>query len=214
MAIMITAAIIATSTVGLATAVTTGLIYACVNNSSGTIKVVSATTSCANNEIQLVWNAEGPAGATGATGATGPTGPTGAAGATGAQGPTGATGAQGPTGAQGATGPTGPTGPKGDTVTGPQGPTGPIGPSGATVGVLVVDGFLVPRGSVISPGHADVTVPCPAGRHVTGGQVWTFLGLPQIDVSMPTSDLTGWRIAAENFDPVNSATINMWMVCL
>jgi len=42
MAITIAAAIIGSSTVGLATAVTTGLIYACVNNGSGTIKVVSA----------------------------------------------------------------------------------------------------------------------------------------------------------------------------
>lgn len=220
MAIMVAAAIIGTSTVGLATAVTTGLIYACVNNSSGTIKVVSATTSCATNEIQLVWNAEG---VTGPVGPTGPTGPTGATGATGAQGPTGATGPQGPigptgpqgpTGATGATGTTGPTGPKGDT-----GAQGPTGPAGATAGVLMTGYVSVPTGSLFSPGHADVTTPCPAGRHVTGGQAWATptylpLGIPRIDAVEPTADLTGWHIAAVNFDAAYAASIYFWVVCL
>src|SRR6266545_5030478 len=82
-ALALAAAIVGTSTVGFAGAITTGLIYACVNNSSGTIKIVSATTSCANNEILLVWNGEGSQGPTGATGPEGPTGPTGPTGATG-----------------------------------------------------------------------------------------------------------------------------------
>jgi len=108
MVITLVAAIVGASTVGLAGAITTGLIYACVNNSSGTIKIVSATTECSNNEIQLVWNAQGVAGP------TGPAGPTGATGPTGPTGPQGPTGATGPTGAQGPTGAAGPTGPKGD----------------------------------------------------------------------------------------------------
>jgi hypothetical protein len=77
---VLTAAIVGTATIGFAGAITTGLIYACVNNSSGTIKIVSPTTNCANNEILLVWNGEGtqgPAGPTGPTGATGATGPAG-----------------------------------------------------------------------------------------------------------------------------------------
>ena len=32
-----------------------GLIYACVNNSSGTIHIVGETSSCSSNEMKLVW---------------------------------------------------------------------------------------------------------------------------------------------------------------
>jgi len=113
------AAVLVVSSVGFASAITTGLIYACVNNSSGTIKIVTATTQCSNNEIQLVWNAEGVAGLTGATGATGASGATGATGASGATGATGATGASGADGATGATGSQGPTGPEGPAGGGP-----------------------------------------------------------------------------------------------
>ncbi len=78
MVITLAAAILGMSTVGLAGAITTGLIYTCVNNSSGTIHIVSATTVCATNEVALSWNTEGPQGATGPTGPTGATGPSGA----------------------------------------------------------------------------------------------------------------------------------------
>jgi hypothetical protein len=94
-------------------------IYACVNNSSGTIKVISATGTCGSNEIKLVWNTQGPQGVpgpqgpTGAIGAAGPQGETGPQGIPGPQGATGMAGAQGPAGPQGATGPTGATGPQG-----------------------------------------------------------------------------------------------------
>ena len=40
------------------TATAAGLIYACVNNSSGTIHVTGATGSCASNEILLVWGSQ------------------------------------------------------------------------------------------------------------------------------------------------------------
>src|SRR5439155_4046386 len=116
------AVVLVMSRAGLADAITTRLIYACVNNSSGTIKIVSAASQCSNNEIQLVWNGEGVAGP---TGPTGPTGATGATGATGPTGPSGANGVAGPTGATGVAGPTGPSGASG--ATGPQGPTGPAG---------------------------------------------------------------------------------------
>jgi hypothetical protein len=89
MVITLVAAIIGSTAIGLAGAAATGVIDACVNNSSGTIKIVSATAQCANNEIRLVWNADGVAGATGPTGATGATGATGPTGATGATGPSG-----------------------------------------------------------------------------------------------------------------------------
>src|SRR5467141_1868538 len=84
---------------GLAPAqVSNSLIYACVNNGSGTIHIVAAGAPCQSNEISLVWNAVGPqgpagpvgpAGAPGAVGATGPQGPQGSAGPAGAAGPPG-----------------------------------------------------------------------------------------------------------------------------
>ena len=66
--------------------------YACVNNSSGTIKMVDENKACSNNEVKISWNQVGPKGDTGATGPAGPQGPkgdTGAAGPTGPQGPQG-----------------------------------------------------------------------------------------------------------------------------
>src|SRR6266481_7001187 len=82
-----------------ATAQTPGQIFACVNNSSGTIHIVAQNASCQSNEISLSWNVVGPQGPAGPAGPAGPVGPTGA---TGAQGPGGP---QGPVGATGATGP-------------------------------------------------------------------------------------------------------------
>jgi hypothetical protein len=160
--------------VGLASAVTTGLIYACVNNSSGTIHIVSGDTTCANNEIHLVWNAEGPrggAGATGATGAQGATGATGLQGDSGPQGLTGGTGATGPAGADGAPGADGATGPIGPTgVTGPMGlqgdtgVTGATGPAGAR-GEDGTDGATGPMGPGGATGATGVTgATGPAGE--------------------------------------------------
>jgi hypothetical protein len=84
----------------------TSLIHSCVNENSGTVKIVGASDSCKTNETALDWNIQGP------TGPAGPTGP---------QGPTGDTGPTGPTGATGATGPAGPVG-----------PAGPAGPAAST----------------------------------------------------------------------------------
>lgn len=57
--------------------------YACVTNTTGTIKVVSATARCATGQHKISWNNLGPAGPTGPRGATGPQGPPGAPGANG-----------------------------------------------------------------------------------------------------------------------------------
>lgn len=48
--------------------------YACVNNSSGTIKMVAASTTCGNNEVRVEWNQQGPAGVPGAAGPAGANG--------------------------------------------------------------------------------------------------------------------------------------------
>lgn len=66
--------------------------YACVNNSSGTIHMTSATGTCTSNEKQIIWNNVGPAG---------PAGPQGPAGADGKQGAQGTVGPTGPAGKDG-----------------------------------------------------------------------------------------------------------------
>jgi hypothetical protein len=106
-------------------------IYACVNNSSGTIKIVGANDTCKNNETKLQWNTEGPQGPAGPTGPAGPAGP------------------QGPQGPQGETGPQGPAGPQGPQgATGPQGVPGPQGPAGAPATALWA--HIAPNGSQIA----------------------------------------------------------------
>ena len=55
--------------------------YACVNNGSGTIHVVDGSTTCANNELPISWNQQGPSGPQGPSGLQGPTGQNGADGA-------------------------------------------------------------------------------------------------------------------------------------
>jgi hypothetical protein len=77
----------------------TTLIHACVKNSNGSIRIVSATTNCVSGETALDWRIQGEPG---------PAGPAGPAGATGPQG------LAGPQGPQGETGPVGPQGPQGD----------------------------------------------------------------------------------------------------
>jgi hypothetical protein len=42
-----------------AAAASTAVIYACVNNSSGTIHVVSSADTCSTNEVALAWNQQG-----------------------------------------------------------------------------------------------------------------------------------------------------------
>src|SRR3954454_19007140 len=55
---------------------TPSIIYACVNNSSGTIKIVASTDTCHNNETPYNWNQQGPQGLTGPAGPQGPVGAT------------------------------------------------------------------------------------------------------------------------------------------
>jgi hypothetical protein len=75
--------------------------YACVNKSTGAVRVVSKTTVCKSTENKIMWNEIGPAGPAGPKGATGATGPQGPSGPQGPQGPQGPTGAQGPQGPAG-----------------------------------------------------------------------------------------------------------------
>ncbi len=70
--------------VGGATSDPSSTVYACVDNTKGTVRIVSATTTCDKRESLQTWAVTGPAGP------------------------------QSPAGADGAVGPAGPVGPKGD----------------------------------------------------------------------------------------------------
>jgi hypothetical protein len=59
---------------------TPGIIHACVNENSGTIKIVGPTDECRNNWVPLDWNAVGPPGPQGPVGPEGPEGPPGPVG--------------------------------------------------------------------------------------------------------------------------------------
>ena len=52
-------------------------LYACVNNSSGAVHFVSASTTCAHNETLVSWNIVGPPGPAGPPGPPGPPSPAG-----------------------------------------------------------------------------------------------------------------------------------------
>ena len=99
--------------------------HACVNNSSGTIKIVAEPGLCKVHETYIWWNQVGPQGEQGPMGPQGEQGPMGPQGE---QGPMGPQGEQGQVGPQGERGPMGPQGEQGPM--GPQGEQGPMGPQG------------------------------------------------------------------------------------
>src|SRR5262249_57852655 len=74
-------------------------IFACVNNSSGEVKLVGQNATCPNNATLVAWNVVGPQGVPGPAGPAGPVGPVGPAGAIGPAGPAGAQGLPGTPGA-------------------------------------------------------------------------------------------------------------------
>src|ERR1035441_6797632 len=85
-------------------------ISACVNSSTGAVRIVASTSLCVTGEVGTSWAMVGPAGAPGARGPAGAAGATvltGSAGPAGAQGPIGNTGPAGAAGAQGSAGPAG-----------------------------------------------------------------------------------------------------------
>lgn len=133
--------------------------YACVNKSSGTIKIINEGEGCKNNETLIQWNQVGPQGPAGPQGPQGPQGEQGLRGEPGPQGEQGLQGEKGDKGEQGLQGEKGEKGDKGnpglacwdlngngmtdaeedineDSVVdiadckGPQGDPGPIGPEG------------------------------------------------------------------------------------
>jgi hypothetical protein len=143
-------------------------IHACVNNSSGTIFVVSATTACNNNSMAIQWNSQG---------VQGPAGPTGPAGPAGPQGPVGPAGPQGLKGDTGAAGPAGPQGPKCD--------TGATGAAGGLNQVINRDTLGTADGST-----ADSF--CKTGETAIGGAVNIIPdGTGSVITSRPVGDTGG-----------------------
>jgi hypothetical protein len=67
-------------------------VSACVNSTTGAVRIVSTTTLCVAGETGMTWALVGPAGPVGATGLGGAPGPAGPSGPTGPAGPAGATG--------------------------------------------------------------------------------------------------------------------------
>ena len=95
------------------------LIHACVNNRSGAVRIVNASSTCdGSKETPLDWNIQGVQGIQGPQGSQGEPGLQGAQGLPGAQGEQGPQGSEGPMGPQGGQGPVGPMGPQGPAGTG------------------------------------------------------------------------------------------------
>lgn len=190
---------------GLAVAVVTGslgslafasgpssdVINACMNDTTGVLRVVAAGQPCRSHETALSWGQEGPPGE---AGPTGPAGPPGVAGPSGPPGPTGLTGDSGPPGPTGPPGPEGPQGERGDPGEkgdrGEQGEKGDPGDPGTLEGLAALEGLVctvsgstgrttvtvAPDGS-ISMTCAKVTQP-PTPPTVPPGTFWAKLAGP------------------------------------
>src|SRR3954452_23746562 len=143
-AVLVAVAAGAPSAVAAVTSSTPTVYYACVKNSTGAMRQVSASTNCVTGEHRISWNNVGPRGPQGGQGPKGATGATGAPGATGAAGGGGATGAPG--------------------GTGPQSIQAVQGPPGLSNYVLVTSS--VPVAGLTAQ---EVRAYCPDGAKVLGG---------------------------------------------
>jgi hypothetical protein len=176
--------------------------YACVNNSSGEIKMVAADAQCNRNWTKIDWNQIGPQGPAGPAGAVGPAGPAGSQGEQGIQGPPGEKGEPGPQGIQG------PPGPKGDTGdVGPAGATGPEGPQGPA-GVLRI--YPVHRSYRAAPGECvSLVVYCDNGDMVTGGGFDSNYGGPgYVYWSESRGAGSGWLVSGCNGPEAQTLTVD------
>ena len=180
----------------------TGVINACVQESTGTLRIVGADEECPKNWTSLSWNVQGVPGPAGPTGPEGPTGPSGATGPEGPAGPSGATGPEGPTGPSGATGPEGPAGTTGQnarTVFSTGGVTVSLGgdwtpvpglsltadvPAGAVV-YVATDGGVAMSGT--GRAHVEVAIFVDGAR--------TQGGLRRMSVAEATTDVDTWAIS-------------------
>jgi len=184
----------------------TALIHACVNNTSGEIKIIGANATCPNNSRALDWNIQGPAGQQGTQGQQGPMGPVGPVGPIG---PQGLQGEQGPIGLVGPVGPVGPIGPQGlpgeRGLQGEQGPQGLPGQQGiqGVQGPAGISGFeIVTRDSGYqSVDQISVRANCTHGK-VLGGGYDIYGGNAQNVTILSTSPSGeyGWRVQGVHSD--------------
>jgi Collagen triple helix repeat (20 copies) len=121
-------------------------IFACVNATSGAVRIVAQGAACRTPESLVTWNVVGPQGP------PGPAGPAGALGPPGPQGPAGPAGPQGSAGQQGPAGSQGTRGERGEP--GPAGPAGPPGPPGQATALRHVEG----PGDAIACNEGEVLV--------------------------------------------------------
>ena len=197
----------------------TALIHACVNNTSGEIKIIGANATCPNNYRALDWNIQGPVGQQGPIGPVGPVGPVGPAGPIGPIGPIGPQGLQGERGLQGEPGPQG--------LQGEQGPQGEPGPQGlpgqqgiqGVQGPAGISGLEIVRASSGTQSLAliEVYVECPAGKNVLGGGYST--SGHNLNISVVQNGPNGsnqWAVAAITNDYPNPRldwTVDAWAIC-
>jgi hypothetical protein len=148
--------------------------YACVNNSTGAITIVSSSSTCSSGFHKIQWNQEGPAG---------PTGPKGATGATGPQGPAG---------------PQGPVGPEGPPGGGNSGiidltanlPFGSgVAPS-AFPGVQLLQTTAPPNGTASNPTPSDYLVSSTATVYAAAGDVVSCYVTTAVLQSLCSNDLS------------------------
>lgn len=161
----------------------TALIHACVNNTSGEIKIVGANANCPSNYRALDWNIQGPAGQQGPIGPVGPVGPVGPIGPQGLQGERGLQGEQGPQG-----------------LPGQQGIPGPAGISGLEV-VQVNSGTQ-------NTFRIDVLAECPAGKQVLGGGFATAGNNINVSVAANAPYGSSWVVTLVQ----NDLTDRVWSV--
>jgi Collagen triple helix repeat (20 copies) len=166
-------------------------VSACVNSTTGAVRIVSSTALCVAGETGMAWALVGPTGIqgpAGATGAAGPIGPAGATGAAGPIGPAGATGVAGPIGPAGATGAAGPIGPAG--ATGAAGPVGPAGATGAAgpIGPAGATGAAGPIGPAGATGPAG-----PAGPSGPTGPAGSSSAFYSTALELPGFTATAWN---------------------
>lgn len=172
-------------------------VSACVNVTTGAVRIVASTSLCVAGESGTSWALVGPVGATGAQGPAGATGATGAPGAAGAQGPAGAIGPAGPAG------PTGPTGPPGSYGTGAA-PTGiPLSIGGNTGSSVYMR---------LGGGAESNTVNGLVSTYTDGNcrlklKIWSYTGTAETWVVLavtPTAN-AGWDVQGY-FPDLNCAT--------
>ena len=147
-------------------ATTNGILLG-IPHSKGDTRLVDEGEACRSYEKAVSWNQQGPLGDTGA------------------QGPQGDTGLQGPTGPRGPEGPAGTNG-----ADGTNGTDGAPGISGLEV--VTGRGVTIPPGAGLTAG-AD----CPAGKKALGGGGDGGAFAAVISTTKPTGDGNGWVVSAE-----------------